>query len=122
MKITRLTDEPYVHPCVVEGQRVVRCEPPAQVTGVVATRVDSGRIELTWNEVTYPAPSVYYAVDYWNISQGQTEAQATRWGSLNQGTTRVTLSFPPGDMIGLRVTAQNLGGYGPASVPAVATA
>ncbi|WP_203903998.1 S8 family serine peptidase [Virgisporangium aliadipatigenens] len=103
-------------------QRVVRCEPPAQVTGVVATRVDSGRIELTWNEVTYPAPSVYYAVDYWNISQGQTEAQATRWGFVNPGTTRVTLNLPPGDMVGFRVTAQNIGGYGPASVPAVATA
>ncbi|GAA0461870.1 hypothetical protein Ade02nite_16490 [Paractinoplanes deccanensis] len=103
-------------------QRTVTVQAPAQVTGVVATRVEPGRIEVRWDRVTSPSDKVYYFIDHWNISAGQTEDQATRFGPMNEGTQSATLSFTAGDMIGFRVRAQNVGGFGPPSERAVATA
>lgn len=103
-------------------QRTVTVQAPAQVTGVVATRVESGRIQVRWDRVTSPSDKVYYYIDHWNISAGQTEAQATRFGPMSETTLSATLSFTPGDMIGFRVRAQNVGGFSPPSERATATA
>jgi subtilisin family serine protease len=103
-------------------QRVVNVQPPNQVTGVSATRTGNGVITVQWNETTYPSNRVYYFIDYWNITRGQTEAQAARTAPIDPGTTSRSFVFADGDRIGFRVYARNVGGFSPGSAVVTAVA
>ncbi|WP_250038241.1 S8 family serine peptidase [Paractinoplanes maris] len=103
-------------------QRKVTVQPPGQLLGVAATRLGNGQIRVNWNEATYPSNRVYYFVDHWNISAGQTAAQAVRSAPLDPGTTSLTTTFVPGVRMGFRVVARNVGGFSPPSATVEAVA
>lgn len=100
---------------------VVTIAVPSAPTGVTAS---SGPAEaeftINWNDVSYPSSSVLYWVYYWDITAGQTEADALQAAlpagpgattATFQGLTSTnTFSLAPESTYGFYVTADNLGG------------
>ena len=109
------------------ASEVVRMQPPSAPTLVSANHGSGAEAEfnVTWNDVTYPSSAVYYWVYYWDVTAGQTEADASVMpdpappGTTNldiEGLTpdnRTTLA--PDSEYGFYVKAENLGGYSPPS-------
>jgi hypothetical protein len=103
-------------------RQVVSVQPPATVDGVAAVSAGGGRINVGWQQVTYPSNQVFYWVYAWKVSAGQTEAQATKYGPFPATANSATIQFNAGDYVAFRVRAENLGGMSPPSTGAYSTA
>jgi hypothetical protein len=110
------------------ASEAVSIQPPSAPTGLAGGNGSgaAGEFLLDWNDVTYPSSAVYYWLYYWDVTAGQTQANATRAadplppGSTYihfTGVTPASLSsvLTPGHTYGFYVVAENLGGYSPPS-------
>lgn len=75
----------------------------------------NGTVTVRWNGVTSPNASNYYQVRYWNISAGQTQANASWTGWLGETTRSTVLNLTPGSQYGFYVEAYNAEGISPPS-------
>jgi hypothetical protein len=130
----------YVQPFAAGGQAVsgpttnasptaseaVSIQRPSAPTDVTASHGSGAESEFAvyWDDVTYPSSAVYYWIYYWNVTAGQTEADATELpdpappGSVSldiEGLTATNKTIlTPNSEYGFYIEAENLGGY---SVP-----
>jgi hypothetical protein len=109
------------------ASEVVTIQPPSAPTMVSANHGSGAEAEfdVTWNDVTYPSSAVYYWIYYWDVTAGQTEADATQTADpAAPGTTSFDIAgltpdnsetLAPDSEYGFYVEAENLGGYSPPS-------
>lgn len=104
------------------AQKAVSVALPSAPTSLIARRTATTEIQLTWNRTTYPSDKVYYWIYRWNVTAGQTSAQAVKQSlpiEWNQTSVAVG-ALDAGTTYGFYVRAENIAGYGPASNSATA--
>jgi hypothetical protein len=98
-------------------QQPIFVAPPAAPTGFVASASGPGGVALGWTPVSFPSDKVYYWVFRWDVTAGETEANAHQqpfplgYTVTHTGITGLTR----GHTYGFLVKAQNLGGWSVAS-------
>lgn len=98
------------------AQRAVTVALPSAPSNLTARRVTSTSGELPWARSTYPNDKVYYWIYRWDITAGQTSAQAVKQDlPIEWNQTTVGVSLTAGRTYGFSVRAENIAGYGPAS-------
>jgi hypothetical protein len=98
---------------------------PAAPTGVTAAKVDGApwTIQVSWNGVTYPSDAVYYSVYYWDITAGETPAEADSIQFIKPHVRSIPVNnLWLGHRYGFYVVANNLAGDGPRSATVEAEA
>lgn len=72
-------------------------------------------LSLAWDEVTFPSTAVYYTPYLWNVSAGQTAADAVALQPV-EGRTSTTITLPvAGSTYGVYLKALNFAGASPPS-------
>jgi subtilisin family serine protease len=95
----------------------VQVMPPGIPQNVRASNLPIPR-ELTvlWDAVTYPSKNVYYALWYWDVNAGETEANAHKISFIEPSRTSWTITgLVSGHQYAFRMEASNLAGVSPPS-------
>lgn len=88
--------------------------PPTAPTGLKVVLRSGTSITASWNPVSDPSPSVYYAVYYRDVTSGSADVWGTPWVE----STTTTISVPNATHVyEITVKATNIGGFSPASTP-----